>query len=98
MATVSPGSITNETSRKPQSCEASPLEDASPLVEVFPLPDSGASADSVLLYANQTWSNSILPGPVAFAGCGGLTTSGGVSSSLNTRSLDAMAACRMLYL
>ena len=48
-------------------------------------------------YANQTWSNSIRPGPVGVLVTAGEVISAGVSSNLKTRSLAAIADCRMLY-
>ena len=47
---------------------------------------------------NQTLRNSTRPEPSPAMGCAGETMVGSVSSSLKTRSLAAMAACRMLYL
>src|SRR5581483_6389744 len=52
---------------------------------------------ATLRYANHTWSNSILPGPLGVFVTGGDTTSTGASSSLKIRSLAAIADCRMLY-
>ena len=83
------------------------------MIEVFPAPVAPTMAtlspaeivkftsrrtQSPSLYAKLTLSKRTSPRTCASSrGCGGSTIVAGVSSSRNTRSDDAMAACMMLY-
>src|SRR2546430_279106 len=83
------------------------------MIEVFPAPvaptiatlspaaivkSTSRSTQSPSLYAKLTLSKRTSPRTCASSrGCGGSTIVAGVSSSRNTRSDDAIAACMMLY-
>ncbi len=99
MATVSPGSMVNETSRSTQSYSLLRLRRSSPTAASASRPcwrlrrQPAPGCDRRTTHGRTRCA----PGPCGTFGIAGETISAGVSSSLKMRSLDAIADCRMLY-